>query len=247
MDVRTRLAQAIHHVMSTKASSSTPIANQISIESELIKSSQLALDQFTKSRTDFVKQMGAYSLQSENLKSLALLMQSGENTASEIMRDLSRLINEGISRNFTALFNQQHSEAYITALLIQSFGMLDKKLKVLRRQKKESEREKPNKEEKEDANNASEEEIQYQLVSAEQACTNLLEGLLTHADNHSGDQAFYEWAKKSVEITKQQLTAQNIPIDTNLTNQFSMVQDVIIALENGMSVSEIRQVLINLI
>jgi|GEM_PF-2568751 HEPN domain-containing protein len=246
MDIRTRLAQAMHHIMSAKATGSAfPEAQQLS-EAQLAKSTQLALDQFAKTRTDFVKQMGVYTQQSENLKSLALLLQSGGNSAKDMMRDLSRLISEGIGRNFAALFSQQQSEAYISALLIQSFGMLDKKLKVLRRKKRdkeENDKGEKSKRQSEKENSPSEGQIQVELVNAEQACLNVLEGLLTHAENHLDDEAFIGWAKKSVELTRQQLAAQNIPISESLSQQFSVLNDVIIALENGMSVGEVRRII----
>jgi hypothetical protein len=235
MDIRTRLAQAMHQVMSAKSTGSSGADLQKLSESQLAKTTQLALDQFAKTRTDFIKQMGAYSQQGENLKSLALLLKSGESTATDFMRELSRLISDGISRNFTALFNQQQSEAYITALLIQSFGMLDKKIKVYRRKKGQQE--------KDEQKQLTEEQILAELDKAETSSIALLEGLLKHAENHANDLAFFGWAQKSVEITKQQLNAQQIPINDGLEQQFEVVQDVIIALQNGMSVAEIRKVI----
>lgn len=246
MDIRTRLAQAMHQVMSAKSTGSSGADLQKLSDSQLAKTTQLALDQFAKTRTDFIKQMGAYSQQGENLKSLALLLKSGESTATDFMRELSRLISDGISRNFTALFNQQQSEAYITALLIQSFGMLDKKIKVYRRKKGQQEKDDANdkkQKEKDEQKQLTEEQILAELDKAETASIALLEGLLKHADNHANDLAFFGWAQKSVEITKQQLNAQQIPINDGLEQQFEVVQDVIIALQNGMSVAQIRKVI----
>jgi len=140
------------------------------------------------------------------------------------------------------LFLQQQIPAEIATLLPQAatvkeldailFSILQQSFKFYKDQlEEEKSRKRETDKQKEEANEEAE---------AEEKALELLDLLFEHAEDTDDIDAFCDWAKKSIEKTKMELQHHQDELPESLERSFDIMEDALLALENGLSPSFIK-------
>lgn len=229
MDIQAQLAKSIQQILSSTKGNTIPSTPKAE---HAIVHPQKSIDQFNKNRTDLLKELGTYTRNN----SLNTVLGLNERQSS-IFRELSQQIHLSLNSNLSLLLTQNQSEGYLTALLIQSFGWLDKKIK--REKKRTSFQSQPDKKNKKQRKTGEESSDKEAASYGER----LLEALLVHTESHGTDSEFLFWAWESLKQTQAQLNFHQIEMTDQTQNLFSIAFEAIEALKSGMSVKQIRAIL----
>lgn len=228
MDIRTQLAHALHSIMRNDAQGSGQKSPNTAVGAEAAK----LADQFASARPDLLRQMGAYGQKGEVLTA-ALGLKTGQKPeeALALLKDLTQFIGSESTSRLSLLMQRNLQDAYLHSLLILSFGWLDKKIQKKSKQPPQRQHEQ------------QKEEEAKQQESTENMLKSLVEALLTHAEFQTNPEEFQLWARKSLDITQQQLQTKAVVLSPQSEQMLALAYKVLDALDQGLSVQEIRQMI----
>lgn len=130
----------------------------------------------------------------------------------------------------------------IATMLQQNFKMIQEHLDRQKKKRYDEAAQEDNQKEKQGDENAQdleeeleEHEQQSGDPKSEEQALNLLKKLLEHVNDAEDQEAFCTWAKDSIERTRAELEKYYDPLPENTENTFAIMEDAILALQNGVT------------
>jgi hypothetical protein len=217
MDIRLQLIQQLSSLIGQQK-------NNISQSSALSLHSIQRTDQFLAARPDLMQQLGAYHP--------AQIDEKNKQLFNHQIQELAKFINFESGSNLPLLMQRTQQDAYLSSLLIQSFGWIRKHI-IQEEQKKRRFQKSPHEPEIEQIENSTEESVMKDFI----------ESLLFHAENSSKPDDFLFWARQSIEVSIQQMKARGISLSENSQKMMEIASKTLEAIQNGSSIEEIRSLL----